>query len=349
MTVFTPLLAGGTVAFPIDASKFDYSEWFGSLNPTWYSAGPTLHRLVLDQIKSKAAAKTNHSLRFVVSGGAPLPRDTLDGLQHSLGVPVVEQYGTSEAAVVASNSPRAGRYKPGTCGVPWPDSVVIASEDGRPVPPGEKGEILLGGPSLISGYLDATELTRTSFIGGWFRTGDIGSVDADGFLTLHGRKNDLINRGGEKISPVEIDQVLLQHAAVAEAAAFPVPHPRLGEDIAAAVVLRPGMSATSVELRSFLHDRVAAFKVPRRIVIRDQLPKGATGKVLRRLLTESLQDEPPEAKQPAPPQREDGKSVDLAIQLTSLWERLLKVAPLSLDDDFFEKGGDFTSRSEHAR
>ena len=165
---------------------------------------------------------------------------------------------------------------------------MIASEDGRPVPPGEKGEILLGGPSLISGYLDATELTRTSFIGGWFRTGDIGSVDADGFLTLHGRKNDLINRGGEKISPVEIDQVLLQHAAVAEAAAFPVPHPRLGEDIAAAVVLRPGMSATSVELRSFLHDRVAAFKVPRRIVIRDQLPKGATGKVLRRLLTEFI-------------------------------------------------------------
>ena len=161
------------------------------------------------------------------------------------------------------------------------------------------------------------------FVDGWFKSGDIGSIDADGFLTLHGRKNDLINRGGEKISPVEIDEVLARHPAVAEAAAFAVPHPRLGEDIAAAVVLRPGMAATPVELRSYLHDRVAAFKVPRRIVIRDQLPKGVTGKVLRRLLTDSLQDEPPEARiQPAPPQREDGKSVDLAIQLTAIWERL---------------------------
>ena len=120
--------------------------------------------LGLDQIKSRAGAKTDHSLRFVVSGGAPLPRDILEGLQHSLGVPVVEQYGTSEAAVVASQLATCRVVmKPGTCGVPWPDTVVIASEDGRPVPPGEKGEILLGGPSLISGYLDAPELNSHVF------------------------------------------------------------------------------------------------------------------------------------------------------------------------------------------
>jgi oxalate---CoA ligase len=340
VTVFTPLLSGGTVAFPRDSSRFDYMEWFGRLKPTWYSAGPTLHRLVFDQIKSRSGVIADSSLRFVVSGGAPLPRDILDGLQRLLSVPVVEQYGTSEAAVVASNAPQPGRLKPGTCGVPWPDTVRIVSEDGRPVPSGETGEILLGGPSLISGYLDAPELNRASFVGGWFRTGDIGSVDGDGFLTLHGRKNDLINRGGEKISPVEIDEALLRHPAVAEAAAFPVPHPRLGEDIAAAAVLRAGMWASPVELRRFLHGQVTSFKVPRRIVIRDKLPKGATGKVLRRLLTESLKDEPAEFSSPVPPQKVDGKSVDLTIRVTSLWERLLKIAPLSLDDDFFEKGGD---------
>jgi oxalate---CoA ligase len=338
VTVFTPLLTGGTVAFPMDASKFNYSEWFGRLKPTWYSAGPTLHRLVFDQIKSRAGAIADSSLRFVVSGGAPLPRDILDGLQHLLSVPVVEQYGTSEAAVVASNAPPPGRSKPGTCGVPWPDTVRIVSEDGRPVSSREKGEILLGGPSLISGYLDAPELNRASFVGGRFRTGDIGSFDEDGFLTLHGRKSDLINRGGEKISPAEIDEALMSHPAVLEAAVFAVPHVRLGEDVVAAVVLRDGMTVTSVELRMYLQERVTTFKIPRRIVFRKQLPKGTTGKVLRRRLTESWK----QVAERATRGDTDNKSADneLVKELTNLWERLLKVSPLSPDDDFFERGGD---------
>ena len=342
VTTFTPLLSGGTVAFPTDASKFDYLEWFGSLRPTWYSAGPTLHRLIFDQIKFRAGAIADHSLRFVVSGGAPLPPAVLDGLQRSLGVPVVEQYGTSEAAVVATNAPPPGLSKPGTCGVPAPNTVRIVADDGRQLPPGEEGEILIGGPSLISGYLNAPELNRACFVGGWFRTGDIGSIDADGYLTLHGRKNDLINRGGEKISPLEIDEALTRHPAVAEAAAFPVPHPRLGEDVAAAVVLRPGAEVTPLALRRYLQDHVAAFKVPRRIVIRDHLPKGATGKVLRRRLTQSLQDAPAVEDQVASSQSVEDSPVDrhLVMQLTALWERLLQITPISLDDDFFEKGGD---------
>jgi oxalate---CoA ligase len=342
VTVFTPLLSGGTVAFPMDASKFDYSEWFGGLKPTWYSAGPTLHRLVLDQINSGAAARGNHSLRFVVSGGAPLPRAVLDGLQDSLGVPVVEQYGTSEAAVVASNSPSPGRSKPGTCGVPAPNTVRIVADDGRQLPPGEQGEILIGGPSLILGYLHAPQLNRACFVDGWYRTGDIGSVDADGFLTLHGRKYDLINRGGEKISPLEVDEALARHPAVAEAATFAVPHPRLGEDVAAAVVLRPGVAVTPTELRRYLQDQVTSFKVPRKIVIRDQLPKGATGKVLRRLLAASLPDAPAAEKRIAAPQIVEDEPVDhhLVMQLTAIWERLLKIELISLDDDFFEMGGD---------
>ena len=141
---------------------------------------------------------------------------------------------------------------------------------------------------MISGYLDAPGLDRVTFFNGWFKSGDIGSIDGDGFLTLHGRKDDLINRGGEKIAPAEIDNALMGHHAVAEAAAFAVPHPRLGEDVAAAVVLRPGMTTRPVELPEYLQERLAGFKVPRRIVIRDELPKGQTGKVLRRRLTDTL-------------------------------------------------------------
>ena len=301
VTVFTPLLTGGTVTFPTDASKFDYSEWFSVLKPTWYSAGPTLHRLVFDQIESRADAKAGHSLRFVLSSGAPLPRDVLRGLEDALGVPVVEHYSSSEASLIAANLPKPGCSKPGTCGIPWPGSAIIVAADGSRLPPGEQGEILVAGATVIAGYLDAPELNRTCFVNGWFKTGDIGSLDEDGFLTLHGRRDDLINRGGEKISPVEIDDALMRHPAVAEAAAFAVPHPRLGEDVAAAVVLRPGMTVRPVELRGYLQEQLASFKVPRRIVICDQLPKGQTGKVVRRRLAESVGKKPRQKTQIAAP------------------------------------------------
>jgi acyl-CoA synthetase (AMP-forming)/AMP-acid ligase II/thioesterase domain-containing protein/acyl carrier protein len=342
VTVFAPLLTGGTVLFPKDPSKFDYTEWFSLLKPTWYSAGPTLHRLIFDQIQFRADAKTGHSLRFILSGGAPLPRNVLIGLHDMLGVPVVEHYGSSEAAQIAANRPVPGLSKLGTCGIPWPDTVQIMGEDGQRAPQGEQGEILVGGPTLISGYLNAPELNRASFVDGWFKTGDIGSLDEDGFLTLHGRKDDVINRGAEKISPLEIDEALMRHPAIAEAAAFSVPHARLGEDVAAAVVLRSGMTATPVELRRYLQDQLASFKVPRRIVVRDQLPKGKTGKVLRRQLSGSFEEKIATETQIAAPRLSDDTAADstLIIQLTDLWERLLQIKPLLPDDDFSEKGGD---------
>ena len=341
VTVFTPLLTGGTTAFPTDASRFDYAEWFTDLKPTWYSAGPTLHRLVFDQTQSRAGAKTGHSLRFILSGGAPLPSVVLTGLGDALGVPVVEHYGSSEAAQIAANLPEPGRSKPGTCGVPWPGTVIIAGEDGEPLPPGKLGEILVGGPTLISGYLNAPDINRASFVNDWFKTGDLGSLDQDGFLTLHGRISDVINRGGEKISPLEIDEALMRHPAVAEAAAFAVPHSRLGEDVAAAVVLRTGMTTTPVELRRFLQDQLAPFKIPGRIVVQDQLPKGKTGKVLRRQLTASTGERTlAEATTVAPQLVQDASMSTFVAQLTEIWERLLKTSPIAIDDDFSEKGGD---------
>ena len=205
-----------------------------------------------------------------------------------LGVPVLEHYGSSEAAQTSSNLPPPGPYKPGTCGIPVSGTVKIVAESGHEVSPGEHGEILLAGPTVISGYLDAPELNVASFVDGWFRTGDIGSLDADGFLTLHGRKIEMINRGSQKISPAEVDDALQRHPEVAEVAAFGVPHPRLGEDVAAAVVLREGATVTPLELREFLLPSLAQYKIPRRIVFVDCLPKGASGKVQRRRLAEGL-------------------------------------------------------------
>ncbi len=336
VTIFTPLLTGGTIVFPTDPRKLDFEEWFGTLSPTWYSAGPTLHRLVFDRTRSNVQARTKHSLRFILSGGAPLPCDVREGLESAFGVPVVEHYGSSEAAQISANLPAPGLSKPGTCGIPWPDTVMIAGENGDPLPAGRQGEILVRGETVTSGYLDAPELNRASFVDDWFKTGDIGSVDNDGFLTLHGRRKEVINRGGEKVWPIEIDTALMTHPSVREAAAFAVPHSRLGEDVAAAVELRAGTTASPIELRTYLRERLASHKVPRRIMIVDELPRGLTGKVLRRRLSETFGAA---SASPAvtPGVRENS---ELSSQLIEVWERLLNVASVSIDDDFFERGGD---------
>jgi acyl-CoA synthetase (AMP-forming)/AMP-acid ligase II len=197
-TVLPPLLTGGSVAFPANASNVDLSEWLGALEPTWSSAGPTLHLSVLEKAQLRSDARTMHSLRFISSAGAPLAGDVHERLQTVLGVPVLEHYGSSETAQISTNLPAPGPSKPGTCGIPTRDTVRIVGEDGHPLPPGERGEILVRTASVMSGYLNAPELNRAAFIDGWFRTGDIGSLDEEGFLSLHGRQKELINRGGEK-------------------------------------------------------------------------------------------------------------------------------------------------------
>jgi acyl-CoA synthetase (AMP-forming)/AMP-acid ligase II len=290
VTVFAPLLTGGSAAFPLDASRLDMVEWFGALAPTWYSAAPTLHRYVLDKSTLLSAPSTAHRLRLIVSGGAPLPRDVLTGLKDALGVPVLDHYGASEAAQISANLPDPGSARLGTCGIPPQGILMIARHDGSQAAPGERGEVLVRGPTVMSGYLDAPELNRRAFAGEWFRTGDVGSLDEDGFLTLHGREKELINRGGEKIAPPEIDAALMRHPAVLEAAAYGVQHPRLGQDVAAAVVLRPGSVVSEESLRAFVATQLAGFKVPRRIVFQDQLPKGLTGKVQRLKLDRAHHD-----------------------------------------------------------
>ena len=330
-TILPPLMTGGSVAFPSNPTSVDLAEWFGALRPTWYSAGPTLHLSVLEKAEQAGGARTMHSLRFMSSAGAPIAREVHERIQNALGVPVLEHYGSSETAQIASNRLSPGGSRIGSCGIPWPGIFKLADDEGEPVAPGERGEVYVRGPSVMAGYLNAPERNRSVFIDGWYRTGDIGSLDADGFLTLHGREKELINRGGEKIAPLEIDQALLRHPQVAQAAAFGVPHPRLGEDVAAAVVLHDGATVTPAELRAFIGDSLASFKLPRRITVVDQLPKGITGKVQRKRLSEALRDKP-QSGVPA------GKSLDET--LLALFKRVLNTSDVSLDDDFFEKGGD---------
>lgn len=339
VTVFTPLVTGGSIALPSNSLAVDFAEWFDALRPTWYSAGPTLHRSVLDTAGSIPDAAAMHTLRFVLSGGAPLPASVREELQGVLGTPVVEHYGLSEAAQIAANVPPPGMSKPGTCGQPWPGTLMIVGDDGNPLPAGEQGEVWVRGPTAASGYLNDPGSSASAFVDGWFRTGDIGSLDHEGFLTLHGRLKELINRGGEKIAPFEVDHALLRHPAVAEAAAFGIAHPRLGEDVAAAVVLHPGATTTASELRKFLVDHLASFKVPRKITIVDTLPKGVTGKIQRRRLAESLSMGTRELVA-APPSVSIPGPLDLETELLHLWQRLLKSDAITIDDDFFEKGGD---------
>jgi acyl-CoA synthetase (AMP-forming)/AMP-acid ligase II len=272
-----------------------------------------------------------HSLRFMSSAGAPIAREVHERIQNTLGVPVLEHYGSSETAQIASNRLTPGGAKVGTCGVPWPGIIKLADEEGIAVPAGERGEVWIRGPSVMAGYLNAPERNRSIFVDGWYRTGDVGSLDADGFLTLHGREKELINRGGEKIAPLEIDQALMKHPQVAQAAAFAVPHPRLGEDVAAAVVLHEGATVTPAELREFISVELASFKLPRRITVVDQLPKGITGKVQRKRLSEALRDKP---------EKELSSEQGLHTTLTELFKRVLKTESVAPDDDFFERGGD---------
>ena len=276
--MLAPLLSGGSIAFPADPHMPELEDWLVGLKPTWYSAGPTLHRRIFEKAMEQPDALAGHRLRFIVSGGMALPEELIADAKTAFGVPLFNHYGSSEGAQISSNV--AGASRAGSCGIPLPGVVSIWDENG-PVPPGTVGRVMIGGETLFPGYLDDPGLNAASFRDGWFRTGDAGRLDEDGFLFLHERLDDIINRGSEKISPEEIELALAGHPAVLEAAAYGTAHPRLGQDVAAAVVLRAGMQVNAVDLRRFLATRLAPFKVPRKIIFLDSLPRGRTGKVQR--------------------------------------------------------------------
>ena len=210
-------------------------------------------------------------------------------MEAAFGAPVLEAYGMTEAAhQMASNPLPPAARKPGSVGPGTQVGISIRDEKGNVLPTGERGEVCISGPNVVKGYENNPEANATAFFGEWFRTGDQGTLDEQGYLSLTGRLKEMINRGGEKISPREIDEVLLDHPAVAQVCTFAMPHDRLGEDVAAAVVLIDGIPASERDLRDFCAGRLADFKVPRKVVILPEIPKGATGKIQRIGLAEKL-------------------------------------------------------------
>jgi long-chain acyl-CoA synthetase len=248
---------------------------------TIFEGVPTMYAGMLHHPLADAARAG--SLRVCVSGGAAMPVEILRGFEEKFGCMILEGYGLSETSPVASfNHPDKPR-KPGSVGTPVEGvQMRLAGADGATVPPGEVGEIAIRGHNVMTGYWEKPEATAEAIPDGWFRTGDLARVDEDGYYYIVDRKKEMIIRGGYNVYPREIEDVLYEHPAVAEAAVIGLPHPELGEEVAAAVALKPGASATTDELRDFARDRVAAYKYPRHVWLVPELPKGPTGKILRR-------------------------------------------------------------------
>jgi oxalate---CoA ligase len=274
------LASGGAVIVPPRFSASEFWKLFRAHRATWYSAVPTIHQVLLARDDDGAPAGV---MRFIRSCSSALAPAVLAQLENRFGAPVLEAYGMTEAAhQVASNPLPPLKHKPGTVGPGGAVEVAIVDEAGRQVAANAPGEVVVRGANVMSGYRNNPEANAAAFIDGWFRTGDRGVLDGDGYLSLIGRIKELINRGGEKISPAEIDAVLLEHPAVAEAAAFAIPDAKYGEEVAAAVVLRSDAGTAAIE--AHCHERLADFKVPKTIHIIPALPKGPTGKIQRREL-----------------------------------------------------------------
>ena len=287
--LLTSLVAGASC---VCNSGFSATAFFASMaefRPTWYTAVPTVHQAILASAAQHRETIAGCPLRFIRSASAPLPRRVLAELERVFKAPVLETYGMTEtAAQITSNPLPPHARKPGSVGVAAGPEVAIMSPEGALLPPGEIGEIVVRGPTVFQGYENDPTANRSAFTDGWFRTGDEGFLDSDGYLFITGRFREIINRGGEKIAPQEVDNVLMGHPAVAQAVTFAVPHARLGEDIAAAVVLHQNAMATEHDIRLFAATRLAAFKVPQQVYIVEDLPKSPTGKLQRLGLAEKL-------------------------------------------------------------
>jgi acyl-CoA synthetase (AMP-forming)/AMP-acid ligase II len=281
--------AGACVSCTPGFNALKFFGWLDEVSPTWYTAVPTMHQAILARAPRNADSIAKARLRLIRSSSASLPPAVMLELEGTFGCPVIESYGMTEASHQMASNPLPPRArKPGSVGIAAGPEVRIMDDDGTLLPAGEIGEVVIRGANVTPGYLNNPDANAKAFAGGWFRTGDQGMLDSEGYLTITGRLKEIINRGGEKVAPLEVDNVLNDHPAVRQVLTFAMPHAKLGEEVAAAVVLAEGASATENEIRAFASERLADFKVPRRIVFVPEIPKGATGKLMRIGLAEKL-------------------------------------------------------------
>jgi acyl-CoA synthetase (AMP-forming)/AMP-acid ligase II len=283
------LSAGASVICTPGFNALKFFGWLDAERPTWYTAVPTMHQAILQRAERNKEIIARAPLRFLRSSSASLPAQAMKDLAATFNAPVIEAYGMTEASHQMCSNPLPPRaQKPGLVGLPAGPEVAIMDDDGKILPQGSIGEVVIRGLSVTKGYEANPEANAKAFTHGWFRTGDQGMFDKDGYLMLTGRLKELIKRGGEQVSPLEVDGILSEHPAVAQALTFSIPHPMLGEEVGAAVVLREGMECTERELRDFAAKHLADFKVPRKVVFLPEIPKGATGKLQRIGLAQKL-------------------------------------------------------------
>lgn len=334
--LLAPLSVGGTV---ICGTKFDVELFFRLLKttrPTWFQAVPAALHEVVAHARRAGLDTVDCSLRLIRSVAAALPPEVMAQVETLFGVPVLQTFGMTEASpLITSTALPPAERKAGSVGHSFGTEVAVMDDDGSLLPTGEIGEVVVRGPNIMHGYENDPEATANCFRNGWFRTGDLGCFDEDGDLFLKGRIREMINRGGEKISPPELDEILAAHPDILQAATFSVPHRVLGEDVAVAVVLRESGACSAEKIREYLSSRVSSFKIPQQIEFVEELPRGATGKVSRRMLTEQYGTIKEEAYV-AP-------RTDLERTLANVWASALQLDRVGVDDNFFRLGGDSLS------
>jgi acyl-CoA synthetase (AMP-forming)/AMP-acid ligase II/acyl carrier protein len=332
------VVSGGSVVCTPGFAAPDFPRWLREYGPTWYTAVPTIHQKVLGQLKGSSGVAGPLRLRFIRSSSAAMPAVVRQGLEQTFGVPVIEAYGMTEAShQIATNPLPPLARKAGSVGVGTGLEIAIMDDRGDFLPPETQGEIVLRGQRL-RGYENNPAANEKAFVHGWFRTGDMGHMDRDGYLFIDARLKEIINRGGEKVSPGEVEDALLSHPAVREAVAFSIPDASLGENVGAAVVPDDGMPIDAGDLKKYVSGRLAYFKVPVKIWLVDAIPKGPTGKVQRTGMFGRLDAAgAPEAvtayeyEPPATPTEET---------LAAIWTGLLNRDRISRHDSFLDVGGD---------
>tara|TARA_R110000787_G_scaffold16622_25_gene50832 strand:+ start:78328 stop:79842 length:1515 start_codon:yes stop_codon:yes gene_type:complete len=287
--VLSSLSAGASIFCSPGFNALRFFSWMDEARPTWYTAVPTMHQAILSRAARNPDSIKTSPLRFIRSSSASLPPQVMAALEETFDAPVIEAYGMTEAAhQMAANPLPPKARKPGSVGQQAGPEVSIMSLDGKLLTTGETGEVVIRGENVFGGYRNNPTANAEAFTDGWFRTGDQGVLDDEGYLRITGRLKEIINRGGEKVSPREVDEVLMDHPAVGQAVTFALPHDKLGEEVAAAIVLREGGIATEPQIREFAANRLSDFKVPKKIVFLDEIPKGATGKLQRIGLADKL-------------------------------------------------------------
>ncbi len=287
--ILAPLAAGSQVFCTPGFNALKFFAWMDQCAPTWYTAVPTMHQAILARASRNMDTIGRNPLRFIRSSSSSMPPQVIAELEEVFKAPLIESYGMTEAThQMASNPLPPAVRKPGTVGVAAGPEIAIMADDGSLLPRGSTGEIVIRGPNVTAGYEHNPKANAEAFVEGWFRTGDQGVMDAEGYVSITGRLKEIINRGGEKVSPREVDEIIMDHPAVAQVVTFGMPHPKLGEDVAACVVLRDGAQLTERDLQAFVSARAADYKVPRKVLFMDDIPKGATGKLQRIGLAQKL-------------------------------------------------------------